>query len=213
MTNAVNLINNKDKNVSKNDSMVLNIWYTNADTLRKDKIQELKDDINASSPLDIIAVTEIKPKNYTKELQIVEYMIDGYEFESVNLKDRGSTRVAGIYSRKSLKCSKVDAFNIVISICLNLEKNKKLILSNIYRSPHSTAEENKNINNFFRSFSRLKHHHQIIIGDFNRKDINWETALPISEDECEFIEATMDSFLTQHVSTPTRGRLQKSISH
>ena len=167
--------------------MVLNIWYTNADTLTKNKIQELKDDINASSPPDIIAVTEIKPKNYTKELQIVEYMIDGYEFESVNLKDRGSTRGVGIYSRKSLKCSKVDAFNItgentsvpreVISICLNLEKNKTLILSNIYRSPHSTAEENKNINNFFRSFSRLKHEHQIIVGDFNRKDINWETAL------------------------------------
>ena len=71
--------------------MVLNIWYTNADTLTKDKIQELKDDINASSPPDIIAVTEIKPKNYTKELQIVEYMIDGYEFESVNLKQQGES--------------------------------------------------------------------------------------------------------------------------
>ena len=93
----------------------------------------------------------------------------------------------------------------MISICLNLEKNKKLILSNIYRSPHSTAEENKNINNFFRSFSRLKHEHQIIVGDFNRKDIDWETALPTSEDECEFIKATMGSFLMQHVSTPTRG--------
>ena len=136
MTNAVNLINNKDKNDSKNDSMVLNIWYTNADTLTKDKIQELTNDINASSPPDIIAVTEIKPKNYTKELQMVEYMIDGYEFESANLKDRGSTRGVGIYSRKSLKCSKVDAFNItgentsvpreVISICLNLEKKQKV---------------------------------------------------------------------------------------
>ena len=27
-----------------------------------------------------------------------------------------------------------------------------------------------------------------------------------SEEDTEFIEATMDSFLTQHISTPTRGR-------
>ena len=27
-----------------------------------------------------------------------------------------------------------------------------------------------------------------------------------SDDDCEFIKATRDSFLTQHVSTPTRGR-------
>ena len=130
-----NLRNNKDKsdsNISKNGSGVQ--WYTNADTLTKDNIQELKDDINASSPPDIIAVTEIKPKNYTKELQIVEYKIDGFEFKSVNLKYRGSTRGIGIYFRKSLKCSKVYTFNITgentsvpreVIICFNLEKNKK----------------------------------------------------------------------------------------
>ena len=75
-------------------------------TLTKGKIQELKDDINGSSPLDVIAVTEIKPKNYTKQSQIVEYKNDGYEFESVKLKDRGSTKGVGTYFRKSLKCSK-----------------------------------------------------------------------------------------------------------
>ena len=149
-------------------------------------------------------------------MQTVEYKIDGYEFESVNLKGRRSTRGVGIYFRKSLKCSKVDTFSIteenasvpreVISKCLNLEKNKNLILSNIYCSPRSTAEENKNINKFFRSFSKFKHDHQIIVGDFNRKDINWETAMPTSEDESNFMEAVMDSFLTPHVSTPTRGR-------
>ena len=114
LSNAKDLRNNKDKNdsnISKNDSRVLNIWYTNTDTFTEDKIRELKDVINASSPPDIIAVTEFKPKKYTKELQIVEYKIVGYEFESVNLKDRGSTRGVRVYFRKSL--------------CLNLEKNKK----------------------------------------------------------------------------------------
>ena len=46
----------------------------------------------------------------------------------------------------------------------------------------------------------------MIIGDFNRKDIAWATAISNLDDDCEFIEATRDSFLTQPVSTPTRGR-------
>ena len=37
----------------------------------------------------------------------------------------------------------------MISVSMNLENNKKLIFSNIYRSPHSTAEDNRNINKFF----------------------------------------------------------------
>ena len=146
----------------------------------------------------------------------MEYDIDGYDFESVNLEDRGSTRGVGIYFRKCLKCSKVDTLSVmgensyipreVISICLNLEDNKKLILSNIYRSPHSTTKENNAINEFFKSFCDLKHEHQIILGDFNRKDIDWEIAMSTSESDNLFIEAAMDSFLTQHISTPTRGR-------
>ena len=97
LSNVDNLRNNKDKNdsnISKNYSGVLNIWYTNADTLTKDIIQELKDDINANLPPDIIADTEIKPKNY---IEIVEYKIDSYEFQSVNLKDQGSTKGVSIY--------------------------------------------------------------------------------------------------------------------
>ena len=96
------------KNISKKDTGLISIWYTNADTLTKDKLQELKEDINASSLPDIIAITEMKPKNYTKELTKVEYMIDCYTFEPVNLEDRGSTRGVAIYYRKSLNCSKID---------------------------------------------------------------------------------------------------------
>ena len=46
----------------------------------------------------------------------------------------------------------------------------------------------------------------MIAGDFNRKDINWDTVSSSSEDDCKFIEALRDSFLTQHILTPTRGR-------
>ena len=46
----------------------------------------------------------------------------------------------------------------------------------------------------------------MIVADFNRKDINWNTGSSSSEDDCKFIEASRDSFLTRHVLTPTRGR-------
>ena len=184
-------------NISKNHPEVISIWYTNADTLTKEKLQELKDDINASSPPDIIAITEVKPKNYIKELTKVEYNIDGYKFEPVNLEDRGSTRGVAIYFRETLNCSILDTFNImgdnesapreVISICMNLEKDKTFVLNNVYRSPNSTHEENMNINKFIRSFNFLKHEHQMIIGDFNRKDIVWATAMSNSDDEAELL--------------------------
>ena len=105
-------------------------------TLTKEKLQELKEDINASSPPDIIAIIEVKPNNYIKELTKVEYNIDGYKFEPVNLEDHGSTRGVTIYFRETLNCSILDTFNImgdnesapreVISICMNLEKNKNI---------------------------------------------------------------------------------------
>ena len=46
----------------------------------------------------------------------------------------------------------------------------------------------------------------MILGDFNRKSIDWVTAMSVSDDDNEFIEATRNSFLTQQLSTPTRGR-------
>ena len=96
------------KNISKKDTGLTSIWYTNADTLTKDKLQELKEDINARSAPDIIAITEMKPKNNRKELTRVEYMIDDYIFEPVNLEDRGSARGVAIYYHKSLNGSKID---------------------------------------------------------------------------------------------------------
>ena len=108
-----------------------NIWYTNADTLTRDKIEELKEEIKSSTPPDIIAITELKPKNYSRELIKNEYILDGYRFEEANLQDKGSTRGVAIYIRNSLNCSKIKSQKItfeeetptdVISVELKLKK-------------------------------------------------------------------------------------------
>ena len=89
---------------------LISIWYTNADTLTQAKIHghELRDDIKYNTPPDVIAIVEIKPKNYTRELTKTEYNIEGCRFEPANLEDKGSTRGVAIGVYKSSNFSKLD---------------------------------------------------------------------------------------------------------
>ena len=194
------------------------IWYTNADTLTQEKIRELNDHIaTAEKPPDIIAVCEYKPKNYTRDLSPVEYKIDGYAFEHENIDDNGATRGVAIYVSESLVYRRILKTQITkegtippkeaISIEIRLAQNESMLFSLIYRSPNSSADENNQVNNFFREFGNMKNcKHKIIVGDFNRKDIDWDKIYSTSSDDQAFIEAVRDSFLIQHVKEPTRGR-------
>ena len=134
----------------------------------------MKEEIKIDRAPDIIAITELKPKNYTRQLTENEYEIDGYKFEQENLMDKGSTRGVAMYIKKSLKFLKLEASQIigtngnarreVITIETKLTKNEKLLLSNVYRSPSSDVSENKNINNFSECFGQQKHEHRVIMG-------------------------------------------------
>ena len=67
--------------------------------------------------------------------------------------------------------------------------------------------DNERINEFFRKTAQTKgHQHKVIVGDFNRKGINWVDVTAESRDNNNFIEAVRDSYLTQHIVKPTRGR-------
>ena len=169
----------------------------------------MNEEIKIDRAPDIITITELKPKNYTRQLTENQYEIDGYKFEQENLKDKGSTRGVAMYIKKSLKFLKLEASQIigingnapreVITIEIKLTENEKLLLSNVYRSPSSDVPENKNINNFLECFSQQKHENRVIMGDFNRKDINWETVTSLIEEDTDFIEAMRDGYLTHHI--------------
>ena len=70
---------------------LISIWYTNADVLTRTKIRELELALKDSPP-DIISITEVKPKNYPREVSEIDYMIEGYGFVSSSLEDKGPTR-------------------------------------------------------------------------------------------------------------------------
>ena len=161
-------------------------------------------------------MTEIKPKNYVRNITENDYKIKGYRVEHANLADKGSTRGVAIYISESLQCNKLDTCKIIgaygvspkeeISIELQLAKNERMIISNIYRNPSSDDSENNKVNEFVRQFGKLKCEHQVIVGDFNRKDIDWKNVATTSDGDADFIEACRDSYLTQHILQPTRGR-------
>ena len=194
----------------------LNIWFTNADTLTQDKMIELREDVaDTNPPPDVIAISELKPKNFKRTLNENEFKIPGYEFEHENLFKNDSTRGIAIYV-KSLRYSLIDPLELmhdqeevpkeVVCIQLYLEKNQKMLFCHIYRSPSNNECDNVRINNFIRRVGLLKFTHKVIVGDFNRRKINWETVSSPSEEDEGFIEALCDSLLSQHVLTPTRGR-------
>ena len=58
----------------------------------------------------------------------------------------------------------------------------------------------------------LKYSHQIILGDFNRKDIDWMTVSSPLDDDSKFIEATRDGYLTQHILSPNKVRVTNEPS-
>ena len=91
--------------------------------------------------------------------------------------------------------------------------DERMLLTNMYRSPNSDDEGNQSINNFFRKLPAVKdYQHIMVLGDFNRRDIDWELITASSSEDNKFIDAVRDSFLYQHIKVPTRGRGSQTLS-
>ena len=64
----------------------LSCIYTNADQLNN-KFNELQLLVKTHDP-DIIAITEVKPKNCRFQPQIGEYLLDGYDMWGANIENK-----------------------------------------------------------------------------------------------------------------------------
>jgi len=144
----------------------------------------------------------------------MDYKIENYKFIEENMEKKDSTRGIAIYVRESIVFAKQDKTKIMeeraphemLSIEIELREGKNLRLTSIYRSPNSGNINNANIDEFFKICGRAKRQHEIIVGDFNRKNIDWSTETSTAQNDMPFLEATRDSFLIQHVNKPTRAR-------
>ena len=210
--------NEKQKKNNKECEQVkqsgINIVYTNADQFTTSKKDELLKLVAEFHP-HIIALCEVKIKNGSERTKL-DYEIPGYVLYPTNLFNNTGRGIA-LYIHTSIDnlVVEVDDEKTCDEYCLlevKIEKNDTLLFGCIYRSPTkslTSKENNKNINELLIKISSSKYSHICLVGDFNYKNINWDTWTTQqneSSKEATFIETLRDSFLYQHVLEPTRSR-------
>jgi len=219
-----NSVNNQMIASTNLDLQSLTIMFTNADTLTLNKMTELKARINEIKP-HIIAVSECKPKNF-KERAEGDYILDNYTAHLCNLTPDHERGII-IYTHQALdksiaRIEPVVVFSEVTLLEIKLSRGDKLLFGCVYRSPTSSAVNNKHLGDLICSIS-LSYSHVCLVGDFNLGSINWalhsahdSSRVSHQEDNLEepagqcaesvFLRAVHDSFLYQHVESDTRAR-------
>ncbi len=205
-----------DKTVEASCPVTINIQnlkclYNNADQL-PNKLNELKDRIELCSP-DIIAITEVKPKNPKATNQLSEIALPNYNMVSVNIaSDEGRGIVKDILRASPIVLQ--TSYTEYIAIRITFDGNKQLLFTSIYRSGSGTDENNRNLITLIEEITDLKPYLLAIVGDFILPEINWDTWTTKSSSTDSlgftFIESLRDCYLLQHISNPTTGRGESS---
>ena len=112
-----------------------------------------------------------------------------------------------LFVKDSLNCVEVTSkFSCGFSNCLwcelsvNSANGTPLLVSIVYRSPNSCAENNQSLFQIFRKISSKR---AVVFGDFNFPDIDWHSCTSGSHGR-DFLEVVPDGFFIQHVLFPTR---------
>lgn len=182
------------------------VMYTNADSLFN-KLTELKLMISIKKPA-VIAITEVKHKR-NWQINTSEFSIDNYSLYTNNL-DLINVRGVAVYVHNSVK-SKILDYGLEVKdfIAVEIEcEHDKLLVCNIYRSPASLEEDDKNLNSLITHVCKNYKGKKLFVGDFNYNDVNWvtwETESAGSRSN-HFIKMLRNNFLIQEVDKPNRAR-------
>ena len=187
---------------------ILNVWYTNADTLTN-KIDELEGRVsNCREFPHIIAITETWPKNIRYEVVEAELQIQGYQLYH---SDINIGRGICIYIHLSINdhISQLELksdFNEYLSLSIKLKGSQSMAVIVIYRSPSSTEANNERLNSLMKEINELHHTYKIVMGDFNYPQINWESDTTTNHQSQKFLDKIISGYWTQNVKGPTRYR-------
>ena len=183
----------------------LKVLYSNVDSLLN-KRNEMSATIDINKP-DIICLVEILPKNRILPVLPCEFQLKDYNCFT-NINSSSCHRDVLIYVKETFNSTIVNIDNSVLRESVWCEifiDSDRLLVGGIYRSPNSTVENNLLVNELLVKMSK-KYTNILIMGDFNHPDINWSdinSPLAKSKQSSEFIKSLHDSFLHQHVHTPT----------
>ena len=81
--------------------------------------------------------------------------------------------------------------------------NSTLTVGLVYQSPNISIEENEKVHYAIQEVSKRD---CIIMVDFNHGHVQWISVQSTGREDKEFLNLVKDSFLSQHVLEPTRGK-------
>ena len=125
--------------------MSFNIMYTNADQLFN-KFNELELLVQTKIP-DIIAITEVKPKNNRYTPYVGELNLEGYTLWHTNIENEHG-RGCIIYTLSNLNVRELRVkthFTEFLLLEVFCKADAKLLVGCFYRSPNSGTENNQNL--------------------------------------------------------------------
>ena len=219
-----NIVNNVDKSkkqrkvisrskISLNSDIKskLKCINTNAQSLQY-KMDELKQVIK-DNDVKVVAVTE----SWGQEWKEATLEMEGFNMYKKHRTDGRRGGGCVIYVSQDLKsyaCKDMDNVqgDDAIWCWVRLTNAAKILVGCMYRSPTSSRENNNLFMNQIIRASDVANQNQnriLLMGDFNIKEINWaenEAQGDINTLQNRFYECTRDSYLNQHVFTPTRFR-------
>lgn len=161
---------------------------------------------------DIVLISEVLPKNFNFAIQRVEVEMNGYMcFSNCFDSDISGRRGIIIYVKAELGAQEISmtseqkAAIESVWIEINLKDKEKLLAGCVYRSPSSTFENTKMLYQTVLDLTKDKAY-VLVTGDFNQPDVDWVNETALGNKATAFMEFFRDSFLHQHVKSPTHYR-------
>ena len=158
---------------------------------------------------EIICLVEIFPKTANFIFAENEYKLQGYNAFITESKKRGAIIFVEDNLLSSANQLTQHIFEESVWCEIHLKNHDKLLLGCIYRSPNSDTGNNGDLINLLREASKKRISHLLIVGDFNCKDIDWESATTQMSPHTiqgRLLDLINTSGWHQHVTQPTRYR-------
>ena len=196
----------KKKNFHQNNTISrknLKCTLTNAQCLTT-KRDDLQCYIDEEQP-DIIGVVETWLKS---DVSNAELQFPGYQ---ITRKDRNYCAHGGIllYTKDGIEVQRretpaLDAYEDALWCDISYQGSElDILLGIVYRSDNNTSDMNDCLNQVLSIVGEEKKE-VMVIGDFNFKEINWDTMKAGSTKADNFLDVVMDNLWSQHVTKPTR---------
>ena len=193
-----NYKNQQEAMLNKSTKKPINLltFYTNEYNMinKRNKIQSL---VSINNP-DVFSITETLPKNVSLEIEEYEIQIDDYDLFS-NISNSNYHRGVATYTKRHLNARSylTNVKDFQEHACCKIEMSDKtsLHILRLHRSPNSSSENNKLLNQLILNTSVIGGK-LLILGDFNFPTIHWDNlSTPNLSNLCA--SATQDAFSFQ----------------